>query len=148
MCFKAIKIRSKRKGSTMRTIICGALLALMITTANAAVEEDVHSARFMLPYCKLTSKQTMANTKNALIYGQCFGVVSGIVMMVEVLRQAEAAGKAQLDPVLCTDIPGNITMEQLVNVVVKYGSMHPDQGNERFEVLAFSALRDAWPCKR
>ena len=132
----------------MRTIIGGALLALMITTANAAVEEDVHSARFMLPYCKLTSKQTMANTKNALIYGQCFGVVSGIVMMAELLRQAEAAGKAQLDPVLCTDIPGNTTMEQLVNVVVKYGSTHPDQAHERFEVLAFNALRDAWPCTK
>jgi len=132
----------------MRTIICGALLALMITTANAAVEEDVHSAHFMLPYCKLSSKQTMANAKNALIYGQCFGMVSGIVTMIELLRQAEASGKAQLDPVLCTDIPGNTTFEQLLNVVVKYGSTHPDQGYERFEVLAFSALRDAWPCKR
>jgi hypothetical protein len=132
----------------MRTIICGALLALTITTANAAVEEDVHSAHSMLPYCKLTSRQTMANTKNALIYGQCFGVVSGIVMMAELLRQAEAAGKAQLDPVLCTDIPSDATLEQLVNVVAKYGSTHPDQAHERFEVLAFNALRDAWPCKR
>jgi Rap1a immunity proteins len=148
MCFKAIEIRSLRKGSTMRTIIGGALLALTITTANSAVEEDVHSARFMLPYCKLTSKQTMASTKNALIYGQCFGVVSGIVMMVEVLRQAASAGKAQFDPVLCTDIPGNATMEQLVNVVVKYGSTHPDQGHERLEVVAFNALRDAWPCTK
>ncbi len=132
----------------MRIIIGGALIALMITTANAAVEEDVHSGHFMLPYCKLTSKQTMANTKNALIYGQCFGMVSGIVMMVELLRQAEASGKAQLDPVLCTDIPGDTTIERLVNVVVKYGSTHPDQTHERFEVLAFKALHDAWPCKK
>ncbi len=132
----------------MRTIICGALTGLMITMANAAVEEDVHSAHFMLPYCKLTSKQTMANTKNALIYGQCFGVVSGIVMMTELLRQAEASGKAQLDPVLCTEIPGNTTIEHLVNVVVKYGAAHPDQTHERFEVLAFTALHDAWPCRR
>jgi len=145
---KGIESLSKCKGSTMRTIICGALLALMITTANAAAEKDVHSAHFMLPYCKLTSKQTMANAKNALIYGQCFGMVSGIVMMVEVLRQAEASGKAQLDPILCTDIPGDITIEQLVNVVAKYGSTHPDQAHERFEVLAFNALRDAWPCKK
>ncbi len=148
MCFKAVEIRPECKGSTMRTIICGALLALTVTTANAAVEEDAHSAHFMLPYCKLTSKQTMANTRNALIYGQCFGVVSGIVMMVELLRQAEASGKAQLDPVLCTNIPGNTTLEQLVNAVAKYGSTHPDQGYERFEVLAFNALRDTWPCKR
>jgi Rap1a immunity proteins len=132
----------------MRTIICAALMGLMITTANAAVEEDVHSAHFMLPYCKLTSKQTMANTKNALIYGQCFGMVSGIVTMMELLRQAEASGQAQLDPILCTDIPGDATIEHLVNVVVKYGSTHPDQTHERLEFFAFKALHDAWPCKR
>jgi Rap1a immunity proteins len=132
----------------MKTTICGVLIGLTITTANAAVEEDVHSAHFMLPYCKLNAKQTMANTKNALIYGQCFGIVSGIVMMIEVLRQAEASGQAQLDPILCTDIPGSTTIEQLVRVVVKYGSTHPDQTHERFEVLAFNALRDAWPCKK
>jgi hypothetical protein len=75
-------------------------------------------------------------------------MVSGVVMMVELLRQAQAAGKAQLDPVLCTDIPGRTTIEELVSVVVKYGSIHPDQGHERFEVLAFNALRDAWPCTK
>jgi hypothetical protein len=132
----------------MRTIICGALTALMIAMANAAVEEDVHSAHFMLPYCKLTSKQTMASAKNALIYGQCFGMVSGILWMVVLLRQAEASGQAQLDPILCTDIPGDSTNEELVDVVVKYGAAHPEQGHERFEVLAFNALRDAWPCRK
>jgi hypothetical protein len=120
----------------------------MITTANAAVEEDVHSAHSMLPYCKLTSKQTMANSKNALIYGQCFGMVSGILWMVELLRQAEASGQAQLDPILCTDIPGATSNQQLVDVVVKYGAAHPEQAHERFEVLAFNALRDAWPCRK
>lgn len=142
-------MRSERKRFIhMRTIVCGALTALMIMTANAAAEEDVHSAHFMLPYCKLTSRQTMASSRNALIYGQCFGMVSGILMMVEVLRQAEASGKAQLDPILCTDIPGNATIEQLVNVVVRYGAAHPDETHERFEVLAFNALRDAWPCRK
>ena len=132
----------------MRTVIYGALAALMITTANAAVQEDVHSAHFMLPYCKLSSRQTMANAKNALIYGQCFGAVSGIVMMTELLRHAQASGQAQLEPILCTEIPGDTTIEHLVDVVVKYGSTHPDLMHERFEVLAFSALHDAWPCKK
>jgi Rap1a immunity proteins len=132
----------------MRTVIYGALAALMITTANAAVQEDVHSAHFMLPYCKLSPKQTMANAKNALIYGECFGMVSGVVMMIELLRQAEASGQAHLEPILCTDIPGNTTIEHLVDVVVKYGSTHPDETHERFEALAFTALHDAWPCKK
>jgi hypothetical protein len=131
----------------MRTIICAALTALAITTANAAVEENVHSARSMLPYCKLTSKQTMANTRNALMYGQCFGMISGVVMMMEVLRQASAAGKAELDPALCVNIPGDTTILQLVDAVVKYGEAHPDQTGERLEVLAFAAFREAWPCR-
>ena len=131
----------------MRTIICAALSALAITTANAAVEEDVHSARSMLPYCKLTSKQTMANTRNALMYGQCFGMISGVVMMMEVLRQASAAGKAELDPALCVNIPGDTTILQLVDAVVKYGEVHADQTGERFEVLAFAAFRETWPCR-
>jgi hypothetical protein len=132
----------------MRTVIYGALAALMFTTANAAVQEDVHSAHFMLPYCKLSSRQTMATAKNALIYGQCFGMTSGIVMMIELLRHAEASGQAHLEPVLCADIPGDTTIEHLVDVVVKYGESHPELAHERFEVLAFAALRDAWPCKR
>jgi Rap1a immunity proteins len=132
----------------MRTVIYGALAALMLTTAHAAVQEDVHSAHFMLPYCKLSSRQTMASPKNALIYGQCFGMTSGIVMMIELLRHAQASGQAQLAPILCADIPGDTTIEHLVDVVVKYGEAHPDQTHERFEVLAFAALHDAWPCKR
>jgi hypothetical protein len=132
----------------MRTVICAVLTALSITAANAGVEEDVHSAHFMLPYCKLGSRQTMANPRNALIYGQCFGMVSGIAMMIEALRQAEAAGKAELDPALCVDVPGKTTMLQLIDRVVKYGETHPDLADERFEVVAFSALRDAWPCRR
>jgi len=131
----------------MRAILCATLMALTVTTAVAAVEEDVHSARRMLPYCKLTSKQTMANTRNALMYGQCFGVISGIVLMTELLRQAESAGKAELDPALCVAIPGDTTIVQVVDAVVRYAESHPDQTRERFEVLAFSAFRDAWPCR-
>jgi hypothetical protein len=132
----------------MRTIICAALTALAITTANAAVEEDVHSARAMLPYCKLNAKQTMANPHNALMYGQCFGIISGVVMMMEVLRQAQAAGKAQLDPALCVAIPGQTTILQLLDAVVKYGEAHPDRTGDRFEVLTVNAFRDAWPCRK
>ncbi len=132
----------------MRTLICTTAAALAITAANAAVEEDVHSARAMLPYCKLSSKQTMASSRNALMYGQCFGMTSGVAMMMEVLRQAQAAGKAELDPILCVEIPRNTTILQLVDAVVKYGDAHPDQTGERFEALAFSAFRDAWPCSK
>jgi Rap1a immunity proteins len=130
----------------MKTIIGAATMAIAIATAHAAVEEDTHSAHFMLPYCKLSPKQTMATARNGLIYGQCFGMVSGIVLMTELLRQARAAGKAQLDPALCVEIPGDMTILQLIDRIVKYAEAHPDQGRERLEVVAFNALREAWPC--
>lgn len=132
----------------MRAIICTALMVLTITTANAAVEEDVHSAHSMLQFCKLNSKQTVANVRNALLYGECFGMVSGVVTMIELLRQAQASGQAQLDPILCVDIPGATTIEQLLNAVVRYGATHPDLSHERLEILAFKALHEAWPCKK
>jgi hypothetical protein len=130
----------------MKTIIGAAAIALSVAAANAVAEEDTHSARFMLPYCKLSARQTMATPRNGLIYGQCFGMISGIVMMTELQRQARAAGKAELDPSLCVEIPGDTTILQLIDRVVKYGEAHPDQARERFEVVAFNALRDAWPC--
>jgi hypothetical protein len=129
----------------MRMII-GAALAALAITATAAGEEDVHSARSMLRYCKFTSKQTMANPRNALMYGQCFGVISGIVAMTEVMRQERAAGTGGIDPALCVEIPGDTTILQVVDAVVKYGEAHPDMGGERFEIVAVAALRNAWPC--
>lgn len=132
----------------MRTIICAVSMSLAIVTANAAAEEDTHSAHFMLPYCKLSSRQTMATSRNALIYGQCFGMISGIVMMTELLRHARATGKAELDPALCVELPGDMTILQLIDLVVKYGEAHPDQTGNRFEFLAFNALHDAWPCQK
>jgi hypothetical protein len=73
-------------------------------------------------------------------------MISGIVMMTEVLRQGRTVGKAELDPALCVEIPGDTTILQLIDRVVKYGEGHPDQGRDRFEVVAFNALHDAWPC--
>jgi hypothetical protein len=130
----------------MKTIICA--VSIVVAFATAAAEEDTHSAHFMLPYCKLGSRQTMANPRNALIYGQCFGMISGIVMMTEVLRQGRAAGKAELDPALCVELPGDMTILQLIDRVVKYGDAHPEQARDKFEFVAFNALHDAFACKK
>ena len=47
----------------MKAMICGALIALTVTTANAA--EDEQSADFMLAYCRLTAKDMTADIKKA-----------------------------------------------------------------------------------
>jgi hypothetical protein len=130
----------------MKAIICGALIVLTLATADAA--EDEQSADFMLPYCRLTPKEMTADIKKASNYSRCIGIVEGISQMFNLLREAQAAGTVQLDPLLCTSIPSGITNEQLVTVVVKYGETFPELTHRPFTVLAMSALRVAWPCKK
>jgi hypothetical protein len=72
------------------------------------------------------------------------GIVEGISQMFQLLNEAQAAGRVQLDPLLCTSIPAGIT----VDVVVKYGETFPELTPRPFTVLAMSAMRVAWPCKR
>jgi hypothetical protein len=43
--------RLQYKGVEMKAIICGALMALVITANAADVDKD--SANYLLPYCKL-----------------------------------------------------------------------------------------------
>ena len=131
----------------MRATIYGALLVLTITTANA-VEDDTKSAKYLLPYCKLTTEQAERSVRSALNAGECVGVVEGVSQMFRLLNEAEAAGKVQLDPLLCTSIPAGITAQQLVEVVVKYGETFPELTPRPFTVLAMSAMWVAWPCKR
>jgi Rap1a immunity proteins len=130
----------------MKKTLSGALMALTIATAHAAVE-DTDSADFMLPFCRLTQKEMSVDINKASNYGRCLGVVEGISQMLSLLQEAQAAGAVRLDPLLCTSIPAGITNEQLVNVVVKYGEVFPELTHRPFTVVAMSAMRLAWPCK-
>jgi Rap1a immunity proteins len=130
----------------MKAMICGALIALTVTTANAA--DDEQSADFMLAYCRLTAKEMTADIKKASNYSRCVGIVEGVSQMFNLLKAAQAAGTVQLDPLLCTSIPAGITKEQLVNVVVAYGETFPELTHRPFTVLAISAMHVAWPCKK
>ncbi len=122
----------------MNTIHFVAVMVLTITAASAA-EKDVSSANLFIPYCRLASKEALASAADAFFQGQCFGVVRAIRVAAEAMRTQQA---------LCTDIPGNVTLQQLVNTVVRYGEAHPDQAQEGFEAFTFRALRDAWPCQK
>jgi hypothetical protein len=130
----------------MRATICGALMALTITSAYAA-EENRSSANYMLPYCKLTEAEISANNRNALLWGRCFGIVEGIRAVFTVLKITEAKGlDVHLGP-WCADIPLQSDVEQTVNIVVRYGELHPDETHAAFPLLVMVALREAWPCK-
>jgi len=81
----------------------------------------------------------LASAADAFFQGQCFGVVRAIRVAAEAMRTQQA---------LCTEIPVNVTLQQLLNTVVRYGEAHPDLAQEGFEAFTFRALRDAWPCQK
>jgi len=130
----------------MRAAICGVLLALTITTANAA--ENTHSANYILPYCKLTADQVADNPSNSYLAGRCAGLVEGVINMSGLLKAMHTLGDIpHLDPLLCAAVPEEVTIEQALKVVVRYGETHPREGPPPFTVLVLDALHDAWPCK-
>ena len=79
----------------MKAIICGALLALTITTANAA--DDLDRANYLLPYCKLTATERLANTENAYFNGRCEAIVQTVSAVLGMLKHAEALFTARGD---------------------------------------------------
>jgi hypothetical protein len=130
----------------MKAIICGALMALVISAANAA--ENTHSANYLLPYCKLTSDQVVDSSSNSYLVGRCAGLVEGVRNMAGLLRAMQTVGDIpHLDPLLCAAVPEQATIQEVLKVVVRYGETHPREAPLPFTVLVLDALHDAWPCK-
>jgi hypothetical protein len=130
----------------MKAIICGALMAVMFSSVHAA--EDTHSANYMLPYCKLTSDQVIDSPSHSYLAGRCAGLVEGVINMAGLLKAMQTVGDIpHLDPLLCAAVPDQVTIQEAVKVVVKYGETHPKEAPLPFTVLVLDALHDAWPCK-
>ena len=127
----------------MRSMICGALMALAVTTAVAQtnVWEDGASAGFVLP----GRKAALTNQIDRPLTDQIDG--SFLAGKVPRLYQGYGYvyGHTRGIPFLCAGIPG-VTSEEMVRVVVRYIETRPQRMNEPFIWLATSAPRDAWPC--
>ena len=130
----------------MKAIICGALMALVTSTANAA--DETHSANYILPYCKLASDQVVDNPSHSYLFGRCAGLVEGVLDMAGLLKAMQTVGDIpHLDPLLCAAVPEQVTIQEVLKVVVRYGESHPREAPLPFTVLVLDALHDAWPCK-
>lgn len=116
----------------MRTaIVCGALMALGIATAEGA--QSFHSANAVLPGCKFLVAGAMGkNLSEAYDVGFCAGMVSAIVSLTT-------------GPVMC--VPSKVTQGQILQVILRYVEARPQRIHEEFGPLAIEALRDAWPCR-
>jgi Rap1a immunity proteins len=131
----------------MRSMLLGALTALTATMANAA--ENTHSANFIVPFCKLAPDQVPDSPSDSYLAGRCAGLVEGVINMSGLLKAMQTVGDIpHLDPLLCTAVPDQVTIEQALKVVVSYAEMHRREGPLPFTVLVLDALHDAWPCKQ
>src|SRR5260370_12637206 len=93
----------------MKAIICGAVMALIISTANAA--EDTHSTNYILPYCKLTSDQVADSPSQSYLLGRCAGLVEGVSHMAGLLKARQTmAYIPHLDPLLGAALPEQVTL--------------------------------------
>jgi hypothetical protein len=133
----------------MRTVtIASALAALAAVTASAAEEPDVYSASYMVPYCELTTHQIELNVALAFENGRCIETIRNARLMVDLMRQAKAAGDdiGRLKSA-CADIPYNLSNVEVQDRVIHYIESWPDQMREPFFVLAAVSMRSIWPCK-
>lgn len=129
---------------------CGVLILLIaaiaafivwtiVVTSPVWKAEDVGSAKFMLPFCKLKPVEAFINPNAAYLHGRCIGVLENVMLMTDVLPRQ--------DPAVCTKIPVGTTVGQLRDVVVTFADRYPNQTSNDFGRFAFNALREAWPCK-
>jgi hypothetical protein len=125
----------------MRGIICGALMALMISVANAAV----NNADYFLPYCKINPLQVQnSRPYEAHIRGECYGTIAALRNMLPLVKVLD---RDKVIP-FCADIPEGTIMIELVGVVVSYGNLHPELTHMDFHGFVLEAFHHEWPCKK
>ena len=75
-------------------------------------------------------------------------MVEGVINMSGLLKAMQTVGDIpHLDPLLCAAVPEQVTVQEILKVVVRYGETHPREAPLPFTVLVLDALHDAWPCK-
>jgi hypothetical protein len=122
--------RVAERGGTMRTaIICGALMALAITTASA--QQSLFSANSVLPGCKAVFEEGRGLGRQDT--GYCVGAINALVFLA---------------PTECIEIPDNVTFLQILVVVGRFIEARPERMDDAFVGLAFEALLEAWPCRK
>jgi hypothetical protein len=112
-----------------------ALIAAMAVHCGAVFgqEEIGTSANAVMPGCR--NFLVGPYPTNASIAGaRCGGLVEGIAY-------GASAGRF-----VCA--PPTATVGQTVRVVMKYIEDQPERLHENFKLLAYEALRAAWPCKK
>lgn len=114
-----------------RSLILSAVVLIAATVSEAFAEADIHSANAVVSGCRLYDGPTTSHNPRFDPFGQgyCIGLLEGL----------------DYEGVQCR--PREITLGQLVRVVLTYIDSRPERMHEDFRVLAIEAMKTAWPCK-
>jgi hypothetical protein len=130
---------------------CGVALAFTVTAAPA--EEDINSASYMLLHCR-DFIENLSRSRDFFEEGVCVGIVKGIFHVGSDLNgvmklAAPPAGTLSTELLRrkCLGVPAEVTVGQMVRVVIAYIEARPARMHEPFGWLALEALRTAWPCE-
>jgi Ssp1 endopeptidase immunity protein Rap1a len=131
----------------MRSVLFGtAALALALTAAQAAqAEREEFSASTILPGCKALIDENY--TREMVQQGFCMGTIRWVTQMGAAMRYSKSIGGPTLNSLCTGRIPDEVTLAQLVRVVVKYIEARPERMHVEFGSLALDAIREAWPCR-
>ena len=114
----------------MRLTILAALLCIFACSGAFAEQDDRGSGNFMLPYCK-------DKAKDPFFYGVCFGTITAISNMTDMLQKEYSFCK-----------PRGATGSQTIPVVILFMEQHPEYMHLPFNWLVVMALHEAFPCPK
>ena len=114
-------------------VLSGISIIAVATLSNSKVvfAEDAMTAINVMPGCRDVALARRDTPRTDYLQGVCVGTAYTLATM----------------PPLGDCVPPQ-TNEQLVRVIVKYIDSKPELLHENFQLLAYTALREAWPCQR
>ena len=117
------------------------LLSSSFGMTSAAGAEDARSASVQLPHCK----RFLARSQDQPVQGRSDLVAEG-TCVGKIIALDDTAGTGLLPQHMRFCYPSGVNIGQMVQVVVRYLETHPARLHENFTLVAWVAMRDAWPC--
>jgi hypothetical protein len=113
------------------------IVALCLYSSVVFADTDINSGNFYLPACKKqVEHDPNASTTQAYGEGACVGIVTALIALSPYVQQQFR---------FCAPPAG--TIDQAINVAIRYMEAHPRVLDQSFLLLADLAFVEAWPCK-
>ena len=123
-----------RRDATAALVFGLLAAALLAENADAQTKPDRWSANYLMPACR----DWIAGDRQGRDYvdeAMCAGIISGLAYTAKFLPPDTSSCR-----------PQDVTIGQMVGVVVGYIERRPERMHEDFRGLAIEAWHEAWPC--